>query len=79
MTIVDEALCNVIEESQVKVDNLARAIGYIPHELRAAHAREVEALEGLYVALGHHAGLSEGFGGGACMLGTEVRPPSRST
>lgn len=67
LTIVDEALCNVIEESQVKLDNLARAVGYIPHELRATHAREVEALEGLYVALGHHAGLSEGFGGGACM------------
>jgi len=34
LTIIDEALCNVIEESQVKV---GRAIGYIPRELREAH------------------------------------------
>jgi hypothetical protein len=67
LTIIDEALCNVIEESQLKVDNLGRVIGYIPHDLRAAHAPEVAALEGLYEALGHHAGVSEGFGGGACM------------
>lgn len=67
LTIVDEALCNVIEESQVKVDRLGQAIGFVPHDLRAAHAREVEALEDLYEALGHHAGVSEGFGGGACM------------
>jgi hypothetical protein len=67
LTIVDEALCNVIEESQVKVDRLGQAIGFIPRDLRVAHAREVEALEDLYVALGHHAGVSAGFGGGACM------------
>ena len=67
LTIVDEALCNVIEESQVKLDSLGRVIGYIPHELRIAHAPAVDALEGLYVAMGHHGGISEGFGGGACM------------
>jgi hypothetical protein len=67
LTIIDEALCNVIEESQVKTDNLGRAIGYIPHELREAHAHEVIALEELYVTLGHHAGISAGFGGGARM------------
>ncbi|WP_420966831.1 hypothetical protein [Bradyrhizobium sp. B120] len=67
LTIVDEALCNVIEESQVKVDRLGQAIGFIPFELRTIHAAEVEALETLYVDLGHHAGVSAGFGGGACM------------
>lgn len=67
LTIVDEALCNVVEESQVKADRLSQAIGFIPHELRATYAAEVQALEGLYVAIGHHAGVSEAFGGGACM------------
>ncbi len=67
LTIIDEALCNVIEESQVKVDRLGQAIGFIPHNLRVAYAAEVEALEELYEALGHHAGVSAGFGGGACM------------
>ncbi len=72
LTIIDEALCNVIEESQVKVDRLGQAIGFIPHGLRASHTGEVEALEKLYEALGHHAGVSAGFGGGACMAwGTE--------
>jgi hypothetical protein len=67
LTVIDEALCNVIEESQVKVDRLGQAIGFIPHDLRASHSAEVEALEKLYEALGHHAGVSAGFGGGACM------------
>jgi hypothetical protein len=67
LTIIDEALCNVVEESQVKADELSRVIGHIPHELRDAHADEVAALEHLYVALGHHAGVSEVFGGGACI------------
>lgn len=67
LTIIDEALCNIIEESQVKADSLSRAIGYITHDLRETYTREVAALEWLYTALGHHAGISEGFGGGACM------------
>lgn len=67
LTIIDEALCNIIEESQLEVDRLSQAIGFIPRELRVARPREVEALEDLSIALGHHAGVSEGFGGGACM------------
>jgi hypothetical protein len=67
LTIIDEALCNAIEESQVKVDRLGQAIGFIPHGLRSIYTAEVAALEQLYVALGHHAGVSAGFGGGACM------------
>lgn len=67
LTIIDEALCNAIEESQVKMDRLGQAIGFIPHCLRSNYTAEVAALEQLYVALGHHAGVSAGFGGGACM------------
>lgn len=62
LTIVDEALANVVEESQVKLDSLGLAIGYIPHDVRLSHPREVEALETLYEAMGHHVGVSEGFG-----------------
>ncbi|WP_249148648.1 hypothetical protein, partial [Bradyrhizobium jicamae] len=77
LTIIDEALCNAIEESQVKVDRLGQAIGFIPHGLRSSFTAEVAALEQLYVALGHHAGVSAGFGGGACMAwGTEGAPIS---
>ncbi|WP_316232853.1 hypothetical protein [Bradyrhizobium sp. SZCCHNPS2010] len=67
LTIIDEALCNAIEENQVTADGLSQAIGFIPHELRATYASEVAALESLHEALGHHQGLSEGFGDGACM------------
>jgi hypothetical protein len=73
LTIIDEALCNAIEESQVTADGLSQAIGFIPHELRATYAAEVAVLEELYEALGHHEGISEGFGGGACMAWYEGR------
>ena len=73
LTIIDEALCNAIEESQVTADGLSQAIGFIPHELRSTHADEVAALENLYEALGHHEGVSEGFGGGACMAWYESK------
>jgi hypothetical protein len=78
LTIVDEALCNAIEESQVKVDRLGQAIGFIPYDLRTTHTAEVEALEKLYVDLGHHAGVSAGFGGGACMAWGPEGSPSVS-
>ncbi len=33
LTIVDEALANVVKHSQVKLDELSRVIGHITHEL----------------------------------------------
>ncbi|MEY9357834.1 hypothetical protein ABH994_000555 [Bradyrhizobium yuanmingense] len=45
LTIVDEALANVVEHSRVKLDDLTLLIGLIPQELRLAHASEVQALE----------------------------------
>ena len=50
LTIIDEALCNIIEESQVEGDRLSQAIGLIPDELRMAYGREVQALEQLSAA-----------------------------
>jgi hypothetical protein len=76
LTIIDEALCNIIEESQVDGDHLNRVIGFIPDELRAAYPREVEALDKLDWALGHHAGVSEVFfDGGACMAWDQGQTP----
>ena len=61
LTIVDEALANVVEHSQVKLDDLTLLIGHIPHEMRLAHAAEVEALEILRESMLHHAGVNDGF------------------
>ncbi|WP_245284415.1 hypothetical protein [Bradyrhizobium sp. WSM2254] len=67
LTIIDEALCNAIEESQVTADNLSQAIGFIPHDLRTTYTAEVAALESLHQVLRHHQGISEDSGGGARM------------
>ena len=75
LTIIDEALCNAIEESQVTADSLSQAIGFIPHDLRATYATEVAALESLHETLGHHQGISEGSGGGARMAWDQGESP----
>ena len=67
LTIIDEALCNAIEESQVTADNLSQAIGYIPHDLRTTYTTEVAALESLHQVMRHHLGISADSGGGARM------------
>jgi hypothetical protein len=75
LTIVDEALANVVEESQVKMDDLNVLIGYIPHEMRLAHAPEVEALEILHEHMGYLAGLNEGFGANTALAWPEGCAP----
>jgi len=75
LTIVDEALANVVEESQVKLDSLGWAIGHIPHEVRLAHLSEVSALETLYEAMGHHVGVNEGFSAGSSLAWLEGGAP----
>jgi hypothetical protein len=67
LTIVDEALANVVEHSQVKLDDLTFLIGHIPHEMRLAHAAEVEALEILRESMLFHAGVNDGFGIGTAL------------
>ena len=62
LTIVDEALANVVEHSQVKLDDLTLLLGHIPHETRLAHAAEVEALEVLRESMLFQAGTNDGFG-----------------
>lgn len=61
LTIVDEALANVVQHSQVKLDDLSFLIGHIPHDMRLAHAAEVAALEVLRESMLVHAGINDGF------------------
>jgi hypothetical protein len=61
LTIVDEALANVVEHSHVKLDDLTFLIGHIPHEVSLAHPEQVEALETLRVSMLYHAGVNDGF------------------
>jgi len=55
LTIIDEALANVIENNKVTVSNLAQVIGYIPLEVRSAHQEQVRAIEALHRVLVSHA------------------------
>jgi hypothetical protein len=67
LTIVDEALANVVEHSQVKLDDLTFLLGHIPHEMRLAYAAQVEALEILHESMLVHAGINDGFGVGTSL------------
>jgi hypothetical protein len=75
LTIVDEALANVVEHSQVKLDDLTFLIGHIPHEMRLAHAAEVEALETLRESMLVHAGINDGFDIGTSLAWVEGGAP----
>ncbi|MGB5903718.1 MAG: hypothetical protein WBH00_12785 [Xanthobacteraceae bacterium] len=76
LTIVDEALANAVEHSQVKLDDLSRLIGLIPHEMRLAHVAEVEALEALRESMLVHAGINDGFGVGTSLAWLEGAAPA---
>lgn len=76
LTIVDEALANVVEHSQVKLDDLTLLIGHIPHEMRLAHAAEVEALEVLRESMLIHAGVNDGFEVGTSLAWVEGEAPA---
>jgi hypothetical protein len=67
LTIVDEALANVVEHSQLKLDELSRTIGHITQEMRLSHPTEVEALETLRESMLFHAGANDGFGVGTSL------------
>jgi hypothetical protein len=45
LTIIDEALANVVDESSATTDNLAFVIGLIPPEVRSAFPEQVALLE----------------------------------
>lgn len=55
LTIIDEALANVVENNKVTTASLTQTIGYIPVGIRLAHPNEVKALEALSALLESHA------------------------
>ncbi len=73
LTIIDEALANVVETSKLTVADLGRVIGYIPVNLRAAFPQQVIMLEELRLILLAH--TPEGSDRKAQMVwGTEAAP-----
>jgi len=65
--IIDEALANVVEHTQLKLDELSRVTGRIAHEMRLSHAVEVDALETLRECMLFQAGANDGFGVGTSL------------
>lgn len=45
LIVVDEALSNIIDGSQVKSSAVSQALGFIPQEIKSAFKRQVSALE----------------------------------
>lgn len=76
LTIIDEALANVVEHSQVKLDDLSVVIGYITHDMRLAHPAEVKALETLRESMLVQAGVNDGFGTGTTLAWPEGAAPA---
>ncbi|WP_247343774.1 hypothetical protein [Bradyrhizobium sp. 61] len=75
LTIVDEALANVVEHIQLKLDELSRVIGHITHEMRKSHSSEVAALETLLECMLSQAGENDGFGVGTSLAWEEGESP----
>jgi hypothetical protein len=51
LTIIDEALANVVDESSTTTENLRFVINLIPHEVRAAFPQQVAMLEQVHQVL----------------------------
>ncbi|WP_439396696.1 hypothetical protein ACRQ5Q_07265 [Bradyrhizobium sp. PMVTL-01] len=79
LTIVDEALANVVEHSQVKLDDLTFLVGLIPHELRLAHASEVQALEALRDRMLAQADTKDAFQVGTSLVWAQAKLQYRLT
>lgn len=75
LTIIDEALANVVEHSQVKLDELTLLLGLIPQEMRLAHPTEVQALETLRESMLYLAGINDGFEVGTSLAWLEGEAP----
>ena len=48
LTIVDEALANVVENNKVTVADLAQVIGYVPPEMRYEYPEQLRVLDDLH-------------------------------
>jgi hypothetical protein len=54
LTIIDEALANVVENNKVTVSNLAQVIGYVTPEIRQEYPQQLKVLEELHDILVSH-------------------------
>ena len=59
LTIIDEALANVIDEYQVKAEDIRQVLSYVTPELRLEHPSCVEALETVKAVLENVAQVSK--------------------
>jgi hypothetical protein len=55
LTIIDEALANVVENNKITVDNLAQVISYVTPEMRQEFPEQLKVLEELHSILVAHA------------------------
>ena len=51
LSIIDEALANVVDSNKVTVENLSSVLGFIPLQVRMAHPDQIKTLEALHKLL----------------------------
>lgn len=51
LTVIDEALANVIDEHQVNASDVQRVLSYVTHGIRAEHGSQIMALEAISLVL----------------------------
>jgi hypothetical protein len=76
LTIVDEALANVVDESHATTENLALAIGHIPFDVRAALPEQVAVLEQMHRVLLSYAETDEGSDNAMSLLWSDGGAPA---
>jgi hypothetical protein len=75
LTIIDEALANVVDESHATTENLAFVIGHIPISMRLALPEQVGVLEQLHQVILNYVDL-DGVDGAMSMLWQEGCSPA---
>jgi hypothetical protein len=76
LTIVDEALANVVDESHATTENLALAIGHIPFDVRAALPEQVAVLEQMHRVLLSYVETDEGSDNAMSLLWSDGDAPA---
>jgi hypothetical protein len=81
LTVIDEALANVVDESSTTTENLRFVINLIPHEVRAAFPQQVGILEQVHRVLQTYAdpdgldcAMSMIWGDGGAPVGVDFTP-----
>lgn len=74
LTVIDEALANVVDESSATADNLAFVLGIIPPAVRQALPEQVQVLEQVYSVLLAYVSEQDGDSAMAMIWGEEEAP-----